>query len=503
MIRTERPDAGALITVADALAIPALRGGRPDVLVGGALLDVPVRWAHISDSEDAARMLEGGELLLTTGAGWPGADDRLRALAEGLHSARAAGIVLELGGRFPTVPPALVQTCRDLGLALVVLEQEVKFVAVTEAIHRLITQVQFDALQARQRVHDLFTGLSLRGAPAGTVVRETARILGAPVLLRTAADETVAFAAAGREEAQVLDAFRDGEVWERVTVEARGTRWGRLHAHPDAGHPAGVLTVLESAATALALGRLADGDDRAWERAASTALVRDLLDESFATPADARARLESGGFPVHGRVLHTLVVRDADAAMLDAVTASLSTRGAVRQAVDGRDGIVLVSLPDGIRASEVDPLLAGVGAALAASGAGAAWGPRADGVEGIAASVRAARVLAARAVAGTVARGDGRPLIRLAGELQGDPRLAALREELLAPLEEWDAAHRGDLVEVLRALVAHPTSRTAAAAASGLSRSVFYQRLELIADLTDADLEDGETLAALQLALLA
>ncbi|MDR2999365.1 MAG: PucR family transcriptional regulator [Microbacterium sp.] len=410
--------------------------------------------------------------------------------------------MLELGGRFPTVPPALVQACREHALALVVLEEEVKFVAVTEAIHRLITRMQFDALQARQQVHDLFTGLSLRGAPAGTVVGETARILGAPVMLRTVADETVAFAPAGREEAPVLDAFRDGEVWERVTVEARGTRWGRLHAHPDAGHPAGVLTVLESAATALALGRLADGDDRAWERAASTALVRDLLDESFATPADARARLESGGFGVRDRTLHTLVVRDAEGGLLDAVTALFAAQGAVRQAADGRDGIVLVSLPAGIRSAEIDALLAAVAAALVTAGTGAAWGPRADGVEGLAASVRAARVLAARAAPGTVARGDGRPLIRLAGELQGDPRLAALREELLAPLEEWDAAHRGDLLEVLRALVAHPTSRTAAAAASGLSRSVFYQRLELIGDLTGADLEDGETLAAFQIALL-
>ena len=46
-------------------------------------------------------------------------------------------------------------------------------------------------------------------------------------------------------------------------------------------------------------------------------------------------------------------------------------------------------------------------------------------------------------------------------------------------------------------------NRTAAAAASHLSRSVFYQRLTLIADLLGADLDDGETLSALHLALLA
>lgn len=55
----------------------------------------------------------------------------------------------------------------------------------------------------------------------------------------------------------------------------------------------------------------------------------------------------------------------------------------------------------------------------------------------------------------------------------------------------------------MRAVVEHPGNRTAAAAASHLSRSVFYQRLALIADLLDADLDDGETLAGLHLALLA
>nr|WP_277987186.1 helix-turn-helix domain-containing protein [Microbacterium esteraromaticum] len=73
---------------------------------------------------------------------------------------------------------------------------------------------------------------------------------------------------------------------------------------------------------------------------------------------------------------------------------------------------------------------------------------------------------------------------------------------MLAPLIRFDEQHGGDLLRVLRAVVAHPGSRTAAAASSHLSRSVFYQRLTLISDLLDADLDDGETLAALHLAVL-
>ena len=34
-------------------------------------LDARVRWVHVSDSAGVARLLNGGELLLSTGSAWP------------------------------------------------------------------------------------------------------------------------------------------------------------------------------------------------------------------------------------------------------------------------------------------------------------------------------------------------------------------------------------------------------------------------------------------------
>jgi purine catabolism regulator len=51
-------------------------------------------------------------------------------------------------------------------------------------------------------------------------------------------------------------------------------------------------------------------------------------------------------------------------------------------------------------------------------------------------------------------------------------------------------------------MLAHPGNRTAAAAASHLSRSVFYQRIALIEDMLDVDLDRGDIQTALHLALL-
>ncbi len=277
--------------------------------------------------------------------------------------------------------------------------------------------------------------------------------------------------------------------------------------------------MLEQAATALALSRLADGEG-AWARLRAEGLIAALLGERYVTVADIEARLEAAGFPVRGRMLHVAVeTADAPARSLseDAQRprrndvpdesgatafrlASLAQRPResepdirILEADIGPERILLLSLPSGSRPPE--SLVEGLGS-------GAVSDP-ASSVAELLATLPVVRRLARQAEPGEVLRVADRPLARLAAELSGDHRLQEHSARLLAPLIRHDDATGGDLLTVLRAVVTHPGSRTAAASASHLSRSVFYQRLTLIADLLGADLDDGETLSALHLALLA
>ncbi|MEV7632348.1 PucR family transcriptional regulator ligand-binding domain-containing protein [Microbacterium sp. NPDC089318] len=505
-LRTDRPDDIALPRLRDVLDAGMLVRGDPQVLVGGSALDARVRWVHVSDSPEVARLLDGGELLLTTAAGWSGTDAALHAVVTSLAEAGVAGIVLELGARFPVAPPALVAACRARGVALIALERVIKFVAVTEAVHRRIISGQLEALQERQRLHELFTGLTLRGAPADTVVHAAAQALGAPVVLETLGREVVTAELWGESATDVLGDWaarsRAGDGLLAVPVEARGVRWGTLIALPGDQHPAGRTTVLELASTALALARLADGPDE-WASMPARELVDALLSGRHTGEDDIAARLQAAGLPVRGRVLGVLVAEQADAEAPDALIAALAdddgaTRGGLRAlgAVHEGAAVVLVSAAQGIRSAVLRR-------AADAGGAGLAVGPEVSTVAQLLASIRPTRLLAARLRAGEVRRVDDRPLTRLVTELGDDHRLQEHAERLLAPLIQYDEQHQGDLVRVLGAVVAHPGSRTAAASASHLSRSVFYQRLAVISDLLGADLDDGETLAALHLALLA
>ncbi|MFB9311194.1 purine catabolism regulator [Agromyces hippuratus] len=539
-IQTNRPvlepaDDG-LPTVREILTIPAVAQGIPEVLSGGEALDAHVRWAHVSDSAGVARLLNGGELLLTTGSGWPTEPAELAAFIGGLVDVGVAGLVLELGVHYRYVPAVVESAAREHGLALVALHREVKFVALTEAVHSRIISVQTAALRARDEVRERFTALALRGSPPDFIVQQLAQTLGAAVVLENLAHEVVAAEVPLAAEVELFTRWESrsraahrrhdeqrrlgngvaADEWLIVPVEARGIRWGHLIALPGPAHPAGRTSVLEQGAIALALGRLADGAADEWVRIGRQRLVDGLLDGRFAGLPAASARIEAAGLPLEGaRLFGVVVTGGAVAATADAAARELGGRALAGAAPESAGAptatIVVLSLP----ASRTldDASLNTFAAALAAGDSAMldrlvlSIGSEASDLDALLGSVQEAidlaRGPARRSARGPVLRrSDDRPLMRLVTALRDDHRLLEHGERMLEPLIDYDLARKGDLLDVLGAVLAHPGNRTAAASASHLSRSVFYQRLALIGDLLGVDLDDGETLTALHLALL-
>ena len=553
--RTIRPSAPpeSLPTVREVLALDVFAAGRPEILADDAALQARVRWVHVSDSAGVARLLDGGELLLSTGQGWPADPAELSAFIGRLAAAGLACLVLELGTHYRYVPAVVIDAARAQGLALVALHNEVKFVQLTEAVHRRIIADQSAALQARDEVRSRFTALALRGSPADFIVHQLAATLGAPVILENLAHEVVVGSVPPARERELLTGWEarsraahraaavsppaadDADGWLIIPVEARGTRWGHLVALPGPPHPAGRVGVLEQGAIALALGRLTDGVGEEWARIGRRALLEDLLSGRFGAFGAATARVEASGVPVDGACLVGLVLAGGGSAIAEAIVGGVDaaaqalggralSSGRPAPGAEGRDGIrLLLSLPPRLAVDDALitrfvrelPLPPGAPARLVVS-----VGPVANDLEGGLASLgeaidlsrspsgrglRGGRPAGEGGVTGgtlEIRRSDDRPLARLVASLRDDHRALEHGERMLTPLIEYDLHRGGDLLDVLGAMLAHPGNRTAAASASHLSRSVFYQRIALIQDLLGVDLDDGEVLTALHFALL-
>src|ERR1700743_2620352 len=110
---------GAPPARADALDLGPARRGRPQVLAGHQRLAVPVRWVHAIEQADAARLLHGGELGLSTGLPLPEPPPPLAAYAANLAAAGVSGLAVELGQRYTRLPDALVTAAERHGMPLI------------------------------------------------------------------------------------------------------------------------------------------------------------------------------------------------------------------------------------------------------------------------------------------------------------------------------------------------------------------------------------------------
>jgi hypothetical protein len=142
-----------LITLRDVLSLDVVRRGLPVVLAGADQLDVPVRWVHaVEVTDDVARLLRGGELILSTGIALPESDEALASYVAELAAAGVSGLAIELGRRYSvSLPAALVAAAALFGVVLIEFRAEVAFVELTEAVHTRIFEARAQLPDQRLR----------------------------------------------------------------------------------------------------------------------------------------------------------------------------------------------------------------------------------------------------------------------------------------------------------------------------------------------------------------
>jgi PucR family transcriptional regulator, purine catabolism regulatory protein len=533
-----------LPTLAEVLALDSVRRGAPRILAAADRLDTPVRWVHVIELAEAAHLLRGGELVLSTGIALPGDPGGLARYVADLASVGVSALAVELGSRYSrSLPDALVAAAVTHQLPLLVFERETQFIEITESVHALIIDSQLAELRAAERMHQVFTELAVSGAPADEVVSQAATLAGCPVILENLAHQVLACATAAQDAAGLLAGFatrsravatsgRTGydamSGWLVTVVGARGQDWGRLIMVRGQDPAPRDLALLERAATTLALGRLLDHQRESLERQAHRTILSVLVGHGYGDPAEAQARARALGVPVTGRRLMAVVVRVAPgqdasqepggpraglAAQARSASVADATAAACRQqrvpalvaALDESRIAALLALPP---RADPDAALARLAGELRLDrgdviGAGSV-------VESVTAVQRS--FLEADQVAEVAARTPtGLPYYRLPDLrlrgllhlLRDDPRLQAFAERELRPLLLHDHAAGGQLVAVLTAYLEAGGNKAEAAKRAHLARPTLYERLRQIEAVLGTSLEPAESRLSLHVALLA
>lgn len=523
------------MTVADVIGLPVVARGAPQVLSACRWHD-PIRWVHVGDVADLSALLQGGELVLTTGGGL--ISDPHRYL-RGLADAGAVGVVVELGTAMAEVPAPVAEQATRLDLALVALHRQIKFVDVTEAVHRRIVAAQYDEVAFDRRVHETFTELSMKRASAAGIVDAAARILDEPVVLEDLAHQVLAVAPGGDAAATLLHDWErrsrltraDGD-WAVTSVGPRGEEWGRLIIPVAPADRARATMVLERAGAALALHRMIERNRSGLHQQAQSGLIDDVLQGRITDEREAAARAHALGLRTAARYLPLVVRVDRGTAVVDPVVAqqrNVALLDAVAHTVNAAGHTALCSIR---RDGEIGALLAlnpargGWDRALGALGERihadlrrldggarsdarsvcAVGDPATEVVEAIHGLGEAAHVgevaIAMHGNTQVVYRASDVRLRGLIALLRDDPRVQQFAEtELRALLVDDDTRALSNL-EVLRQYLQVAGNKAALAQRLHISRPALYKRLAAIGRALAVDLDDAESMTSLHVAML-
>lgn len=535
-------------TTREILALPVMAAGSPEVVLATDpdALDRPVRWVHVSDLADLSNLLEGGELVLTTGLALTDRADRADYLPR-LAAAGAIGVVIELGLHVDVVPPDVIEAGRDLALPVIVLHQPVRFVEVTEAVHRRIVADQYAEVDYARRVHEAFTNLSMSRASLDEIVAAAADILATPVVLEDLNRQVLAFAGHGVRTADLLaDWDRRSRLtstagpgsWVARPVGAYRQEWGRLVAPLVAGPgESAVTTTLERAAQALAMHRMVEQDRTSLELRAQGGLVEDLRRGRIRDEAEATSRAHALGLrPALTYVPATVrwpeitgvdqvLVQQRRAKMLDAVVHATRAAGHTVLAATADGGqIDLLLAPQrttsgaGVPAAVLADVCAAIrrdvtrieGVTTCVIGVGPESSRLVDAAGGLA---EAAHIAEVAMTLPSPQGANSKPYYRaadvrlrgLVGLIRSDPRVQAFAETELRGLLEHRAKHpdRGaEAFELLRSFLDVGGNKTELAKRTHLSRPTLYARLAGLERLLGADLDTAESRTSLHVAML-
>ncbi|KAA9031164.1 PucR family transcriptional regulator [Niallia endozanthoxylica] len=116
------------------------------VLAGKSGLDRHVRWVHILELTSIENLLNGNELILSTGIGWEGNNQTFLSIVQQSIDSNAAGLCIELGRYISEIPQEVIKLADTHHFPIIVFPKKVRFIDITQEIHSLLIKKNYQIL---------------------------------------------------------------------------------------------------------------------------------------------------------------------------------------------------------------------------------------------------------------------------------------------------------------------------------------------------------------------
>ncbi|WP_286886463.1 PucR family transcriptional regulator [Aneurinibacillus sp. UBA3580] len=135
-----------MISIAEVLKRPLFRHAKVVAGQNGTIRNIG--WVHIVDIKNAGLYINKDDLILSTGLGLVGTNEKEREeYLKELIQHGVAGLCIELGDYFSQLPPDMLTIANQHDFPLIVFTKRIRFVEITQEIHSLLVNHQLETLR--------------------------------------------------------------------------------------------------------------------------------------------------------------------------------------------------------------------------------------------------------------------------------------------------------------------------------------------------------------------
>lgn len=113
------------------------------VIAGEEGLNRIVKWVHVVEVTNIRNLLNGNELILSTGVAWKDNEELFISILHQLVETNAAGLCIEMGTYLSEIPAEAIRIANQNDFPIIIFQKEVPFVEITQDIHTSIINNQY------------------------------------------------------------------------------------------------------------------------------------------------------------------------------------------------------------------------------------------------------------------------------------------------------------------------------------------------------------------------
>ncbi|WHY75375.1 PucR family transcriptional regulator ligand-binding domain-containing protein [Neobacillus sp. WH10] len=184
-----------------------------EVIAGKAGLHRTVKWIHIMEVTGIDELLNGDELILSTGIGLRENNEIFLSFFKQLIDSGAAGICIELGTYIPNIPEEIIELANLHDFPLIVFYQKVRFVDITQDLHTVLIKKHYQMISDLEYFSHQLNQLLLTSHPEHKILKFLHEHLKLSVVLLPNQGETqILSKKSPREQKKILQLLKEKNI---------------------------------------------------------------------------------------------------------------------------------------------------------------------------------------------------------------------------------------------------------------------------------------------------